>query len=149
MSRLSNVIADVIIERSRQDNLQKQGRFPWTCADIEVPDANKLAILTEEVGEVAREISESFVWPEDPERRERLRTELIQVAAVAVGWAEGLDEQMEQELAAVGLTEESAGVCDGCRREGDHFTLIPASAQFLCDECLQSQRAVAGKAVGK
>lgn len=46
-----------------------------------------LAVLTEEVGEVARALL-------DCESPERLRAELVQVAAVAVAWAEAIDTEL-------------------------------------------------------
>jgi len=59
-------------ERARQD--ARFGSHAW------VPDYLWLAILTEELGEVARDLQE----------RRDLRPELVQVAAVAVAWLEAL-----------------------------------------------------------
>lgn len=75
----------VMHERTRQEVL-----WPGkTCAGGDISDGRKLAILTEEVGEVAKEMNDA-----DNEGRDvsavALRTELIQVAAVAVAWAEAL-----------------------------------------------------------
>ena len=58
---------------------------PWghgDCSSPHVSDLAKLAVLTEETGEVARALLE-----QDPDQ---LRTELVQVAAVAVAWLEAL-----------------------------------------------------------
>jgi hypothetical protein len=54
-----------------------------------------MAILTEEVGEASKEALEHHWagthYPVDHERLDRLRTELVQVAAVAVAMIESLD----------------------------------------------------------
>ena len=54
-----------------------------------------MAILVEEVGEAQKEALEhhwaGIHYPNDPERLNRLRMELIQVAAVAVAAVESLD----------------------------------------------------------
>jgi NTP pyrophosphatase (non-canonical NTP hydrolase) len=64
-------------ERTRQDLL-----FPgkWKLADDKAMQLKRLAILTEELGEVARAILE--------EDEVNLTVELVQVAAVAVAWLE-------------------------------------------------------------
>lgn len=72
------VLYDVAAERERQNRLWS--REPGIWHD---PDGVKLAVLTEEVGEVARALLEL-------ESPERLRAELVQVAAVATAWAETL-----------------------------------------------------------
>lgn len=73
-----NVLNDVFTERERQVRLHGD----HTPADPGMDPCMKLAILMEEVGEVARELCDG------PTRN--LRVELIQVAAVAVAWAESL-----------------------------------------------------------
>lgn len=87
------VLAAIDAERDRQDSLIAAGRIPWNCADTEVTDDRKLAVLTEELGEVAK----ALLWVADPEafdldlRTLELRDELVQVAAVSVAWLESLD----------------------------------------------------------
>jgi hypothetical protein len=81
--RLDRVIDAVAAERERQE--QKHGRN--TCASPSVPNGFKLSVLMEEVGEVAQALQRGVL---DTKGREHLRTELIQVAAVAVAWAESL-----------------------------------------------------------
>lgn len=78
-----DALADIINERWRQFNLINSKPDRWDCADPEVSSDRKLAILVEEVGEVAKAMIEG-------ERPEDLRTELIHVAAVAVAWSEAL-----------------------------------------------------------
>ena len=68
----------IIVEREKQD--QKWG------ADRALTYYQWLPILAEEVGEVARAMLER-------EPNERLREELVQVAAVAVAWMEAIDQR--------------------------------------------------------
>lgn len=65
-------------EREKQNAKFPKSNLPYWKDD----DGIKLAVLTEEVGEVARAYLEH-----DPAQ---LRAELIQVAAVAVAWLEAL-----------------------------------------------------------
>lgn len=65
-------------ERERQDELWGKQNHP---------DGLWLTILVEEVGEVARELQGRSPNPEAA-RIKRLREELVQVAAVAIAWAE-------------------------------------------------------------
>jgi hypothetical protein len=87
------VLDEVLAERLRQEQLLAAGKFSWTCADPRVPDPLKLTVLAEEFGEAAREVCEAI----DPAKRapietaQRLRKELIQIAAVAVAWAEAIE----------------------------------------------------------
>lgn len=92
-TKLERVLIDVGSERLRQDILKEQGRFQFTCADDGLTNAEKLACMTEELGEVAKE-----VLTQEGRRLARdslgtsagLRKELVQVAAVAVAWIEAL-----------------------------------------------------------
>jgi hypothetical protein len=52
----------------------------------------RFTILTEEVGEVAKEFNEAALDGRDVDRA-RLRAELIQVAAVTVAWIDRLDRE--------------------------------------------------------
>jgi NTP pyrophosphatase (non-canonical NTP hydrolase) len=80
-ARRQDVLAEVGRERSRQEQLKAKGKFTYTCADAEMTDGQRLAVLVEEVGEVARAMNDG----------KGLREELIQVAAVAVAWVEAID----------------------------------------------------------
>ena len=71
-------------ERDRQEHLVFTGKFSRTCAADDSPDAERFAVLGEELGEVSK------AWLEHGARSRELRDELIQVAAVAVAWAEYL-----------------------------------------------------------
>ena len=68
-------------------------------------DGLRLAILTEEVGEVAKELCEwdrldhrlpGPTYSEALSSESRIRAELVQVAAVAVAWVETIDERMSR-----------------------------------------------------
>lgn len=87
------ILEEVRDERERQEQLKANGRFRYTCADTGLATSQKLAILVEEVGEAARAILEMQNLANDLHHSEpamALRKELIQVAAVAVAWAESL-----------------------------------------------------------
>jgi len=112
---MGEVLSDVRKERFRQDELLEKGKFPWSCDNLEIPDIKKLGVLAEEFGEAAKEacqIQEQYdrSYPDDSaeviavsiqravlRRRKLLRTELIQVAAVAVAWCEALDKQIKEQ----------------------------------------------------
>lgn len=84
-----DVLQAIHEERYRQECLMEEGKFPYTCADASRKPHEKLPVLAEEFGEVARHVTE---WLIDPGRLDdkKLREELIQVAAVAAAWAESL-----------------------------------------------------------
>jgi NTP pyrophosphatase (non-canonical NTP hydrolase) len=84
MSALDEVLKDVVAERARQDAKWGSQRH--------LPDLLWHAILSEEVGECAKAILERD--------RENLRTELIQVAAVAVATVEAIDTAKAAKAAA-------------------------------------------------
>lgn len=67
-------------ERDRQEKLHG----PNSAANPSMPNSEKLTTLVEEIGEVARAMLDA------PEDLIHLRTELIQVAAVAHAWAEAI-----------------------------------------------------------
>jgi NTP pyrophosphatase (non-canonical NTP hydrolase) len=78
----ARIFLDIMEERRRQDFLKSQGSIPFTCADA-VPMSLKLAVLVEEVGEIAKAIQERD-WA-------NLREELTQTAAVCTAWLQALD----------------------------------------------------------
>lgn len=93
-STLESVLLEVGSERLRQEERCEaklaEGLNWHSCASPLLADGDKLAVLVEEVGEVAKECCDMRADGETPEARLRLRTELIQVAAVATAWAESL-----------------------------------------------------------
>jgi len=87
------VLGEVAAERNRQEakcaEKRDEGLLWLTCADPRMPSAERLAVLVEEVGEVARELCDARAEKREP--APNLRVELVQVAAIAVGWIEALD----------------------------------------------------------
>ena len=76
--------AAVLAERERQaDKWNRNHLHGWgDCSSRAVPDAVKVAVLTEECGEVARAFLDRDV--------DGMRRELVQVAAVAFAILEGM-----------------------------------------------------------
>jgi NTP pyrophosphatase (non-canonical NTP hydrolase) len=94
-SRLESTLIQIGKERRRQNRLKHEGRFLYTCADDGLSPAEKLACLTEELGEVAKEVltREGHALAKDTQGSlEGLRKELTQVAAIAAAWLETLGE---------------------------------------------------------
>jgi NTP pyrophosphatase (non-canonical NTP hydrolase) len=85
LSAQDRAIAAIRVERMRQERLKAAGKFAATPAD-DIPDTDRLPMLVEEVGEVARALCDGT----------NLREELVQVAAVALAWVEAL-EKMESD----------------------------------------------------
>lgn len=79
-----HVFALIEYERDRQEDLRDKGKFPETCATPGVSNATCLAVLIEEVGEVATELLPNGSVDD-------LATELVQVAAICVAWLERLE----------------------------------------------------------
>jgi len=75
------ILFDIIDERIRQDkkwgDQSDKNNYIW------------LAILTEEIGEIAEAILKEVYWLKG-------RKELIQIAAVAIAWIEKLDKEHGQ-----------------------------------------------------
>ena len=84
----SAAVAEVI----RQDSLARRGKFGGTHILPGGPDHARLAVLVEEVGEIARELNESFNVSIGLDR-EALVRELIQVAACSIAWATALEHE--------------------------------------------------------
>lgn len=94
MEKSDLIIADILAERVRQEWLcHSIGKFRFTCAAKDWPHVDKLPILIEETGEVAKAVLENGKaenWLELKTAQENLRCELIQVAAVAIAWLESI-----------------------------------------------------------
>jgi hypothetical protein len=91
--KTSSVLLYVGLERERQNVLH-----PTTnCSLPHIPPGYKLGVLTEETGEVGKEVMAVMDAIRTGDKagysnaRARLRTELLQVAAVAVAWVESLE----------------------------------------------------------
>jgi len=85
------VIELVDAERHRQDRLKLAGRFEYTLDEPGLIGFEKLACLTEELGEVARVLPAKAELTHDTEAGDDdLKTELVQLVALGVAWLEGL-----------------------------------------------------------
>lgn len=84
-------VLDIVKERRRQEQLKAEGRFRYTAADAGMSNTERLACLTEEVGEVAQEVltQAGRRLARDTEGSvEGLRKEITQVAAICLAWLE-------------------------------------------------------------
>jgi NTP pyrophosphatase (non-canonical NTP hydrolase) len=78
-------------ERKRQEQMKREGRFAHTCADAGMGNADRLACLAEEMGEVAQEVLTQKgrrLARDTTGTVEGLRKEVTQVAAVCLAWLE-------------------------------------------------------------
>jgi len=91
MTSTAEALAMVAAERGRQQTLLADGTLRYTTTSPDCPDLLRLAALGEEFGEVGR----CFCDGEPPER---IREELVQLAAVAVGWVEWLSGEGQLSL---------------------------------------------------
>ena len=82
--------AAIVAECIRQDILARRGKFGGTHILPSGPDHALLAVLLEEVGEVARELNEGLMRESGVDKDKLLR-ELIQVGACAAAWATALE----------------------------------------------------------
>jgi NTP pyrophosphatase (non-canonical NTP hydrolase) len=89
----SGVVRDVKAEMVRQAQLKREGRFKHTPRDTDIPDTLKLAMLLEECGEVSRATLARAKVVQETEQDHSLKKELVQVAAIAIAWAEALGEE--------------------------------------------------------
>lgn len=87
------VLERIWFERLRQKDLFRAGKIGFDCASPVVSDDRKLRALTEELGEVAQEIDQIESGDNKKQARIRLKTELVQVAAVAIAWLEALEKE--------------------------------------------------------
>lgn len=94
-----HALADANNERVRQNALFAAGNISPSVCDPRTSNGARLGVLVEEVGEVAKAINEGTLTVIE---RKHLRAEVIQVAAVAIAWAEALDagNRLKAELQA-------------------------------------------------
>lgn len=115
---VSRVVPDVLAERVRIEEVWGPG----------FPEDLRLAVLMEEVGEVAKELQPPDVTTFGEYPTDRLRRELVQVAAVALRWIEHLDrERAEWEASMLRLVTSMATLPD-CSRCGRHEVGDPCPA---------------------
>ncbi|KKM76519.1 hypothetical protein LCGC14_1379350 [marine sediment metagenome] len=81
---IEGVLIDVMEEINRQDSLARAGKFGGTHILPGGPDSDRLTVLVEEVGEVAKEMNEERAGNGTPGK---LYEELVQAAACAAAWA--------------------------------------------------------------
>lgn len=87
---LTNLALEAVkVERDKQEELKKKGKFAYTCADKEMNDFEALAVLAEEFGEVAHEVNEG-IGDGRKINKQKLKKELVQTAAVCIAWLEKL-----------------------------------------------------------
>ena len=77
------------LERIRQNELKAEGRFKYTCADLDLPFGDVMNVLMEEVGELSRAYLEykALTFERNKDAMEAyadMKKESIQVAAVAL-----------------------------------------------------------------
>jgi NTP pyrophosphatase (non-canonical NTP hydrolase) len=81
-------------ERERQEKLFRAGKFNFTASSKSAGAKRKFRVLLEEIGEVAQEC-DALEYAKRMDVRasitEKLATELVQVAAVAVAWLESME----------------------------------------------------------
>jgi hypothetical protein len=113
---------DILDERLRQEKLAEQGRFKFTAANPALLNTERLPMLIEEIGEVARQVQQqpdsglmpvtyagnfdtyaasggrsgkamAMALEDDAGTVHGLRKELVQTAAICVAWIEALDSK--------------------------------------------------------
>ncbi len=87
-----SILEAIWIERLRQKDLLRQGKIEFDCASPTTDPLRKLAVVTEEHGEVAKEILEANNYTK-AESRKRLKAELTQLVAVGIAWLESLEDE--------------------------------------------------------
>lgn len=87
--KVASALARVLVERLRQLELQASGKFRYTLSDDGMTDDQRLACIVEKVGNIARIARQQPIDGDDDDAAQ-LRTELTQVAALAVAWIERL-----------------------------------------------------------
>lgn len=137
MAATAKVLRAVARERIRQEEAVEQGHGKgWRSpASADCSDETRLAILIEEVGEVGNALNERRVGkPYD------LRSELVQVAAVAVAWVESLSGE-GPEASGIHAPADANAACPSCGRDNPRFTgrygPLP-DGRYVCFRCLSA-----------
>ena len=143
----AEVINAILRETLRAHLTVTEGRNGVSMLDPAMDVGEKLAVLVEEVGEVAKATLSGYDSG-DPELRSLqeghdLEKELIQVAAMAASWLEALYE--ERRDAAYFLA--ASGVGSAPQVPGDAAESAGAATAPLCARC--AVRMVASGAVGQ
>ena len=83
----ADILDDIMEERGRVRKLIKAGKFKHSTDSLGISNSDKLAIVTEELGEVAQEVHEIEInGDRSPARRKRLVKEITQLAGTAIAW---------------------------------------------------------------
>jgi hypothetical protein len=86
------VLSDLTLSAVRAEAIKAYLRHgDHSMLGAAVTESDRLAILTEEVGEVARELNEDRLGNLGDDWRDRRVRELIQVASCALSWVEALE----------------------------------------------------------
>lgn len=85
-----NVMTAIWLERLRQKKLFKDKLLSFDCSSPVVSHDRKLRVATEELGEIAQTI-DRLETSDCAHRREHLKTEITQLAAVCVAWLESME----------------------------------------------------------
>lgn len=88
--KVGDILLAIVTERDRQEELRAAGRFLHSAASPALAHSERCLILGEEFGEVARACLEASQLANDSHGK-LIRTELIQLAAVALAWLEAPD----------------------------------------------------------
>lgn len=119
-------------ERIRQYQLLDAGKFIHGPESSALSPSEILNVLTEEVGEVARHTCDAISNPGGLDKA-ALREEVVQVAAVAIGWVERLNREIEEDRiarnASYGWGPDADVDEDGadCR----NYAVVPAPAVIM------------------
>jgi len=103
--QLNSAVLDLIwLERLRQQQLLREGKFTFSCATVGIDPDRKLRVCTEELGEIAEAIdkleiaslaSTAKTRPQIKSARAHLRDEIVQLAACAIAWLESIQEEKQ------------------------------------------------------
>ncbi len=99
--KMGKAMTKIMQERCRQEELKKEGRFQFTCADKEMNLESCAIVLGEEFGELCRAILEfrnlTFDRLSDQVLGHvglaKIESEVIQIAAVAMAIAERFQDE--------------------------------------------------------
>jgi len=90
---MNSVLREIEYERLAQETLREDGRFSHTCSNLDMPIQDCLIVLLREVGEFAQEVPclKAKQSHHGHGNVANMKTECIQVAAVAVAIVEKLN----------------------------------------------------------
>lgn len=103
LERQQHIFNLIALERMNQDELFAED------GSIQNDPFLWLAVLTEEVGEVAREVTGQTPLDRYTPQPNGLHKELVQVAAVCTAWLESIEREAEMRLAEVMAEHAAAG----------------------------------------